>query len=284
MAMKNLLFKIFLILITVACMGCGATSNAIESEMRATVTYQVQSIPRFRDMTLFPGNVTGYILRDAGLVQSNNTICLEIYNTALPAEWDGLPVVITMDMQSIDLGTIDVVRAEDQTDFCFSPFVDQGRHIVDVDLITPSGIDSYAWEFVADGFMGLRPYALFPGDIRGFDVNSNIPYRLLDHNVCMEVPLRILLDSSYQRALNVRVDDEAVTLATIEENADDGIVTYCVVLEGLPAGFHDFEIELRTIGSDLIIGTNEGLFDGQSDMIETGSIELYGWEFVVVEE
>ncbi len=283
MAIKKLFFKILLMFIIVACIGCGSTSNQGESDIRATVTYQVQAIPHFRDMTLFPGNVTGYVLRDAGLVQVSNTVCLEIYNSSLPPDWDVSPVVITMDMQPLDLSTLDVVRTEDETDFCFSPFVEQGRHVVDVDVITPSGIDSYAWEFSAEGFMGLRPFSLFPGNIRGFDVNSNIPYRLLDDNVCMEIPLRILMDSS-QPALRVRVDDLDVALSSIEENVDEDHVTYCVMLDGLSAGFYDFEIELQMIGSDLIIGTDEGVFDINSDMMETGSIALYGWEFVVVEE
>lgn len=280
--MKTYGFKIFLMVVVLGCVGCGARLKTGDPIMSATVLAQVDGkLPQFQSLAVFPGGMVGYSQSSTQILQLGNEVCLEIFHFAL-LDQDGIvPVRVAIDMQPIASDDLDIRPLEDTTMYCYSPFIEEGHHAVDIDLLTPeNGIESYTLEFFAPRQMGIRPMYLFPGEVSGFEVDLLDPIMLISDETCMTIFRRLLQDEAdYRFALQVQIDGEDLEAGSIDTVSNSDSLTYCYALDDLASGFHDIEVQLRTIGSTVPTDNNSGLFD--SDVVQVG--EVYGWEFVVGE-
>lgn len=278
--MKNNRFKIFLIVLVLGCMGCGANLKTSDAEISESVLAQVEGrIPRFRSFAGFPGRIIGYTQSTTGFLQIGNEVCLELFHFALPESDDVMPVRVTVDMQPIDSDDIDVRDAEETTLFCYSPYISEGAHEVDIDLLTPDGgIDAFILEFYAQRHMGVLPMELLPAQLEGFENDFPNPVKLVGDMVCMTILRRILqTDVEFRNLVRTQIDNEVIEAESIDTMSDDEAITYCYDLSEMPAGLYDLEVQVLTISTSIATDTNSGLFE--QDVVQVG--EVYGWEFVV---
>lgn len=213
--------------------GCASADGLTRIEAPLT---EWGDLPDFRSPLFFPGEVRGIMMNPFGAaVLNGNEICLHV-DDAVTGDVlaSGLPVEITVNMRVLARDEITITQDDRamQVVYCFAPLLDIGRHTLDIDLNTRSGLQVYQYIFSSGRVTGWRPLSMYPGEITGMDFAPGDPYILQQTGevICWRTNERVLpRDTNRARVLDVLLDGEVLMPEWIESQG--GTLETCFILD-----------------------------------------------------
>jgi len=152
-ALKQVLRSLLIVLLVGACIP-----GRVERP-QSSIVPDMRDVPTIKMMADFPGNITGFEQPQRlqvgvfGQRLVDEQVCLQILPEALSDTGEDsavLPLSIRLDDDEIAPSTIAYTSEGGYDNYCFVPEVNPGLHLFYVELTTPTGVDSYSWEFRID--------------------------------------------------------------------------------------------------------------------------------------
>lgn len=220
------------------CSACGGGAGGEINDPRINL----ENVPEFRELSSFPGYISGFERSLSGLFLNDSLPCLNIENAFVVQD----STIEALSIDGLDV-TDDLVVVEGDThkSYCFNPIWREGVYNIDITLRSSRGLEFYQFEFTNNRRPPF-PLSEFPGEIDGLLLGED-NMRVLDAPLCVVVSSTMTSAINAETVVRFAFDGRSVVANRLSDSrlAEDRRQV-CVDEIDLAPGRYTLEIQLVT--------------------------------------